>query len=137
MNLRPYHILLIILTITDAFLLAHPNPVGRIGILFYNYFYLKTFPRALLTVGATIAVAWGLTEVCKRWLSARAAVLALALLLVGAVVILLNVYFKFSSGTYRLTGKAFIYGAHLLPILLIAIFSQGIYDVFRTGKLNR
>lgn len=137
MNLRAYHFLLIILTITDAFLLAHPNLIGRVGILFYNYFYLKTFPRALLTVGITIGVAWGLTELCKRALSARAAVLVLALLLVGAVAILLNVYFKFSSGTYRLTGKAFIYGAHLLPILLISIFAQGIYEVFRTGKLNR
>lgn len=136
MKISPWHVLLIILTITDAFLLSHPNLIGRLGIWFYKYRYLQTFPRALLTVSITMGLAWSLTELTKRRLPARGAALVLALLLVVAVGMLLSVYLKFSGGTYRLTGKSFIYGAHLLPGMLTAVFAQGLYEVFRTGKLN-
>ena len=136
MKLSFWHVLLVILTITDAYLISHPNLIGRLGIWFYKYAYFKNFPNALLTVSLVVGVAFGLTELAKRRFPARGAVLVLALLLVVAVATFLGVYFKFSGGSYRLTGKAFIYGMHLLPGLLVVIFAQGLYEVFRTGKLN-
>lgn len=136
MKLRPWHVLLAILTITDAYLISHPNLLGRFGIWFYKYSYFKNFPNALLTVSLAVGVAFGLTELAKRKLPARGATLLLALLLVVALATFIGVFVKFSSGTYRFTGKAFIYGMHLLPALLVVIFAQGLYEVFRTGKLN-
>ncbi|MBC7890773.1 MAG: hypothetical protein H7Y12_01050 [Sphingobacteriaceae bacterium] len=136
MPLRPWHLLLLVLTVTDAFLVSHPNLIGRFGVWFYKYASFKNFPNALLTVGLTVGISFGLTELVKRKLPARGAALVLALLLVVAVTLLLSVYLKFSGGTYRLTGKSFIYGMHLLPCLLLLIFAQGLYEVFRTGKLN-
>jgi ABC-type spermidine/putrescine transport system permease subunit II len=136
MKLRPWHVLLFILTVTDAYLISHPNLLGRFGIWFYRYSYFKNFPNALITVGLTVGIAFGLTELTKRNLPARSATLLLALLLVAAVATFVGVFVKFSSGTYRFTGKAFIYGMHLLPGMLVVIFAQGLYEVFRTGKLN-
>ena len=49
-------LLLLVLSITDAYLLAHPNLVGRLGILLYKHSYIKTFPRALLTVLLVVGI---------------------------------------------------------------------------------
>jgi hypothetical protein len=42
-------LLLVVLGITDAYLLSHPNLIGKLGIFIYKHDYLKTFPRALAT----------------------------------------------------------------------------------------
>ena len=59
------------------------------------------------------------------------------LLLAAAIGLFFYVFLQFSSGSYRLTGKGFIWGVHLLPALLVLIFLQSIYEVFRTGRLSR
>lgn len=46
-------LLLIVLSITDAYLLAHPNLIGRLGVLIYKHSYIKNFPRAVVTVGSS------------------------------------------------------------------------------------
>jgi hypothetical protein len=135
-SFRFTHFLLVALGITNAWLLSHPNLIGRAGILFYRYDYLRTFPRALLTVGIVMGGSVLLIEAIKRWASPRLAATLFAVATVLSVGTLLYVWLTFSSGLHRYTGKAFIWGAYLLPLQLIGLFSQGLYSVFRSGKLN-
>ncbi|GHB79215.1 hypothetical protein [Persicitalea jodogahamensis] len=117
-------LLLVILGITDAYLLSHPNLIGRIGILIYRHDYLKTFPRALATVFLVLGVCLFLCEVIRRIKLPRAAIGWYLMLMVLGMALFSYVYVSFSSLSYSMTGKAFIYGAHLLPILMIGIFGR-------------
>lgn len=117
-------ILLAILGVTDAYLLSHPNLIGRIGILIYRHDYLKTFPRALATVFLVLGVCLFICEVIRRIKLPRASIAWYLMLMVLGWALFAYVYFSFSSLTYSMTGKAFIYGAHLLPILMIGIFGR-------------
>lgn len=116
--------LLVILGITDAYLLSHSNIIGRIGIFIYRHDYLKTFPRALATVFLVLGVSLFVCEVIRRAVSPRAAVGWYLMLLVLGMALFAYVYVTFSSFSYGLTGKAFIYGAHLLPVLMIGLFGR-------------
>lgn len=136
MRFRSHYLLYLILSVTDAWLLSHPNLIGRVGIWLYKYTYIKTFPRALVFVLLAVGIALIISETVKRFLPVRTGVLVLALMLVISAMIFLNVFIQFSSGTYQYTGKGFIWGAHLLPVVLILIFAQSLYEVFRTGKLD-
>ncbi len=117
-------LLLVILGITDAYLLSHPNLIGRIGILVYRHDYLKTFPRALATVFLVLGICLFICEVIRRIKLPRAAIAWYLMFMVLGLALFSYVYVSFSSLTYSMTGKAFIYGAHLLPILMIGIFGR-------------
>ncbi|GAB2770987.1 hypothetical protein GCM10027275_12130 [Rhabdobacter roseus] len=117
-------LLLVILGVTDAYLLSHPNLIGRIGVLIYQHDYLKTFPRALATVFLVVGTSLAICEVIRWQARPRVAVGWYLMLFVLGLSLFAYVYVTFSSFTYRLTGKAFIYGAHLLPILLIGLFGR-------------
>ncbi|WP_373514316.1 hypothetical protein [Persicitalea sp.] len=117
-------LLLVILGITDAYLLSHPNLIGRIGILIYRHDYLKTFPRALATVFLVLGVCLFISEVIRRSKRPQAAIAWYLMCMVLGMALFSYVYVSFSSLTYSMTGKAFIYGAHLLPILMIGIFGR-------------
>lgn len=117
-------LLLVILGVTDAYLLSHPNLIGRIGILIYRHDYLKTFPRALATVFLVLGICLFICEVIRRVRLPRAAIAWYLMGMVLGMALFSYVYVSFSSLTYSMTGKAFIYGAHLLPILMTGIFSR-------------
>lgn len=117
-------LLLLLLCITDAYLLSHPNLIGKIGVFLFKHSYIKNFPRALLTVISVTIVALVICEVIQRTLVLRKALVMYAALEIASVGLLVHVYKTFSSFSYSLTGKSFIYGAHLLPIILIGIFSR-------------
>lgn len=126
-------LLLVILSVTDAYLLSHPNLIGRIGVFIYKHDYIKTFPRALGTVTLVIGISLLLCEIVRRTTAPRVALRWYLALLVGGIALFSYVYLTFSSFSYGLTGKAFIYGAHLLPILLIGLFGRYlIHSFFRT-----
>lgn len=114
--------LLIILAVTDAYLLSHPNLVGRIGVFIYKHDYIKTFPRALITVLLVIGACLLLCEVIRRATDPKTALSLFMLLIVLGMALFAYVYLTFSSFSYGLTGRGFIYGAHLLPIILIGLF---------------
>lgn len=137
MRFRTHYLLYLVLAVTDAWLLSHPNLIGRVGIWLYRYSYIKNFPRAVVFVLLAVVFSILMSELIKKFFPVRTAVLLLALLLVIASMAFMNVFIQFSSGTYQFTGKAFIWGAHLLPFILILIFIQSLYEVFRTGKLDQ
>jgi hypothetical protein len=52
-----FYFIILVLVVIDSWLLAHPNLLGKLGILFFKYDMIRTFPRALATVGLTAIMA--------------------------------------------------------------------------------
>lgn len=117
-------LLLLILSVTDAYLLAHPNLIGKIGVLVYKHSYIKNFPRALLTVLLVVGVSLLISELVYRFVSKKTALLVYSAFIAVAVGWFMYVYITFSSFSYSITGKAFIYGAHLLPVILLGLYGR-------------
>lgn len=129
-----FYLILAVLVVADAWLLAHPNLLGKLGVLMYNYDMIKTFPRALATVGITTLVAVGVTTFMQKT-SKQTALLVLGLLILSSVGLLINTYFKFSSGSYAMTGAGFKTGALLMPIILLLVFGNGLYEASKLKKV--
>jgi predicted membrane channel-forming protein YqfA (hemolysin III family) len=68
-------LLLLVLSITDAYLLAHPNLIGRLGVLLYKHSYIRNFPRALLTVLLIVAVSLIFCEIIFRMAKRKSALM--------------------------------------------------------------
>lgn len=113
---------LLVLSVTDAYLLAHPNLIGKIGVLLYKHHYIRNFPRALLTVLLVVGVSLAICELVYRFAGKRTAIITYLMLAGVAVGWFMYVFITFSSFSYRITGKAFIYGAHLLPVILAGLY---------------
>lgn len=114
-------ILLIVLSVTDAWMLSHPNLIGRVGVLIYEHDYIRTFPRALLTVGSVVGVYVLLSEVIGKIFPVQKSLMIYLIMCMSALFLFLYVYKTFSSFMYSHTGKSFVFGAHLLPIILLLI----------------
>src|SRR6188768_3519570 len=52
-----FYLFIAALVVLDAVLLRSPNLLGKIGLVIYKYHYLRTFPKALLTVSIVVGVA--------------------------------------------------------------------------------
>lgn len=122
-----FYLFLIALTLLDAVLLRSPNLLGKIGLVIYNYHYLRTFPKALLTVSLVVGISVILGELIRigvqRFLLKRlTGKLLLMLLMTLAVTLLVKTGIDFSSGTYSQTGIRFRLGACLLPAILLVVF---------------
>lgn len=128
-----FYFIILVLVVIDSWLLAHPNLLGKLGILFFKYDMIRTFPRALATVGLTTIVAIAISIFMKRT-SRQTALLVLSLLTLASVGLLINTYFKFSAGSYAMTGSGFKTGALLTPIILILVFGNGIYEASKLKK---
>ena len=128
-----FYLLLLVLTAVDGWLLGHPNLIGRFGIFFYDYSYLDTVPKALLTVGGTVLAALALSWILGR-LKHPVGFLATLALTVACLVAVLMTFQKFSSGTYQFTGSGFKTGAVLLPIILALVFGNAALGLSRKRK---
>lgn len=114
-------LLLLVLSVTDAYLLAHPNLIGKIGVLVYKHHYIRNFPRALLTVVIVVGLSLAICELIYRFTQKKTALFSYLVLTGISVFWFMYVFVTFSSFSYRITGKAFIYGAHLLPVILAGV----------------
>jgi len=123
-----FYLLLSLMVVTAAWLLAHPNLLGRIGLWLYKYNYLKTFPRALATVGLVTLTTIGICYGIRRWVLRPLGLLLLGGLFVGGLVVLIQTVVQFSSGTYAYTGAGFKTGAILLPVILIVVIGQQLWE---------
>ena len=128
-------LLLVVLSITDAYLLAHPNLIGRLGVLLYKHVYIRNFPRALLTVFLVVGLSLLTCELLYRFFKNRLISVYYLFFFLVSLSWLAYVYITFSSFSYRITGKAFIYGAHLLPIIITGLFGR--YFVKTTFMKNK
>ncbi|MBN8650867.1 MAG: hypothetical protein J0L67_05550 [Cytophagales bacterium] len=129
-------IVLVVLTIIDAYLIAKPNLLGKLGFIIYKYHYLRTFPRALLTVAIVVAVVWIITQVIV-WLGyqeiivKRTAKIILSVLLLLFIFIGVKTALDFQSWSYSHSGHKLKYGAYLLPLILIFVSGSGLVKVIR------
>lgn len=117
-------LLLLVLSVTDAYLLAHPNLIGRLGVLLYKHSYIRNFPRALLTVLLVVSISLIICELTFRYFKRRKIAIFYLVMSLISIAWLGYVFITFSSFSYRITGKAFIYGAHLLPIIMTGLFGR-------------
>lgn len=119
------YIFIVVLVVLDAWLLAHPNVIGRAGIFFFEYSAIETFPKALGTVSLVVVVialiAWGI-----RQLSQPVSIGITVALLVGAIYYLFQSFTQYNTGIYKLTGAGFRAGAVLLPGLVVLILGESL-----------
>jgi hypothetical protein len=125
-----FYLFIAALIILDAVLIRSPNLLGKIGLLIYKYHYLRTFPKALLTVSLVIGVATIFSEtirfaVKKKVLKNLAGKVLFFLLTALSVALAIKVGLDFSSGSYEHTGLRFRSGAYLLPVILVVVFMYG------------
>lgn len=122
-----FYVLLAVLVVLDGWLMSHPNLLGRAGVFFYDYNYLKTFPRALGTVAAVVGISVVLTALISR-AGKTVAVLLLAILLAVSGYWLFTSAIQFNEGVYKLTGAGFRAGAILLPGLIVLVVGKSLFD---------
>lgn len=120
------------LVVIDALLLSSPNLLGKIGLAIYKYFYLKNFPRTLLTVVILALVAILITEfisllVKNQRLKRSVGVILLLVLVALSGVVLYQTVVSFLAWSYAHTGLRFRFGAYLLPCILMFIFGYRIF----------
>ena len=125
-----FYLFIIALVILDAVLIRSPNLLAKIGLLVYKYHYLRTFPKALLTVSLVIGIAVIFSEtirfaVKKELLKRLAGSVLFFLLTALALALFIKVGMDFSSGSYGHTGLRFRSGAYLLPAILVTVFAYG------------
>jgi hypothetical protein len=125
-----FYLFIMALITLDAVLIRSPNLLGKIGLWIYKYHYLRTFPKALLTVFLVVGVATVFSEairyaVKKELLKNRAGKVLFFLLTALSVALAIKVGIDFSSGSYEHTGLRFRSGAYLLPIILVVVFVYG------------
>lgn len=122
-----FYLFLAALVVLDAVLLRSPNLLGKIGLIIYKYHYLRTFPKALITVALVVGMACVLAEairfmVKKDILRRVTARVVLGVLSCGAVAMLVKTGLDFTTWSYSHTGLRFKIGAHLLPAILVVVF---------------
>ncbi len=121
-----YFVTIVLLTLIDALLIARPNFLGKLGLWLFKYSYLRTFPRALVTVSIVVGIALLLSELIaalgKRQNKKFVYHLLMFALLAGSGMVLAKIVLDFSKGIYSHTGTYFKYGVMLLPSILVFIF---------------
>jgi Na+/proline symporter len=128
------------LIILNGYLLSKPNLLGKIGLIVYQYYYLRTFPRTLLTATIVCAIAILLTElftllVRRRTMGTVVAGIMFGLLVVLSFAQLVKTGVDFSTWTYSHTGLRFRLGAFVLPTVVIFIFTYGWMRLPRRSEL--
>ncbi len=132
-----FYALIIVLTVVDAFLISNPNLLGKLGFFIYKFNYLRTFPRALLTVSIVAGVVFIITQSVvllskKEWLPKKLSVSVLVFLLLLFVLVWVKTAYDFQSWSYGHSGHKLKYGAYLLPFILIIVTGSGLFQVFKS-----
>lgn len=122
-----FYLFIVALVVLDSVLLRSPNLLGKIGLIIYKYHYLRTFPKALVTVslvvGTAVAVAEAVRFLVRRGTWKRpVGQVVLSLLLLVAVALLVKTAVDFTAWSYSHTGLRFRLGAYLLPAILAVVF---------------
>jgi hypothetical protein len=134
-----YIIIIALLSVIDALLLAKPNFLGKIGLWVFKYSYLRTFPRALITVSIVVGTAFLIGELIvflgkKKWIKKNVGLLLLLIFFLAASGILAKVIHDFSKGIYSHTGVYFRYGVFLLPGILLLVFATSFFRLSSKRK---
>jgi hypothetical protein len=131
---------LLTLMLVNSWLLSKPNILGKIGLIIYKYHYLRSFPRTLLTVWIVISISVLIVLLVQyltkqQTLSKTVSTIILSAFLVSSVLILVKVAIDFTAWSYSHTGLKFRIGAHMLPALLITVFTNGLIQIRRVPEI--
>ncbi len=134
-----FYWILVTLMLIDSWLLSKPNILGKIGLIIYKYHYLRSFPRTLLTVWIVVSISVLIVLLVQFLLkhekvSRMIAMVTLGACLLGSLVIMVKVYVDFTSWSYSHSGLKFRYGAYLLPTILMIVFANGLFQVYKKPK---
>jgi hypothetical protein len=134
-----YFIIIALLSVIDALLIAKPNFLGKIGLWLFKYSYLRTFPRAMVTVSIIVGVAIVISELIvliskKKWIKKSVGLILILLFVLASGGILAKVIHDFSRGIYSHTGTYFRYGVFLLPSILVITFVTSLFRLSSKGK---
>jgi hypothetical protein len=134
-----YIIIIAPLSVIDALLLAKPNFLGKIGLWVFKYSYLRTFPRALITVSIVVGTVFLIGESIfflgkKKWIKKSVGLLLLLIFFLAAGGILAKVIHDFSKGIYSHTGVCFRNGVFLLPGILLLVFATSFFRLSSKRK---
>jgi hypothetical protein len=129
-----FYVLLLVLLVLDAWLLANPNLIGRVGIFLYEYDYISTFPRALATVAIVIGITLLIGLAIRRFFGRVVALVILAMLVIMGLVWVVQSVGQFTTGIYKITGAGFKAGAMLLPALVTLTIGKFFYDVLTQNR---
>jgi hypothetical protein len=134
-----YFVSLALLSVIDALLLAKPNLLGKIGLWVYKYSYLRTFPRALITVSIVVGTTMLISELIvmakkRKWISKSVGIISVLIFTLASIGILAKVVVDFSHGSYSHTGNYFKVGVYLLPSILVFIFITSLLRVVSKKK---
>jgi hypothetical protein len=134
-----YFIIIALLSVIDALLIAKPNFLGKIGLWLFKYSYLRTFPRAMVTVSIIVGAAIVISELIvliskKNWIKKGVGLMLLSLFVLASGGILAKVIHDFSKGIYSHTGTYFRYGVFLLPSILVITFVTSLFRLSSKGK---
>lgn len=129
-----FYLFIAALVVLDAVLLRSPNLLGKLGLILYKYHYLRTFPKALLTVTLVVIVSVIIAEgirfmVKKEVLKKFTGQLILFFLMTGSIGILVKTGMDFTAWSYSHTGLRFRIGAYLLPAILVVVFFYAMITV--------
>lgn len=136
-----FHWFILSLVFVDSWLLSKPNILGKIGLVIFKYHYLRSFPRTLLTVWLVVSTSVLIVFAVHYLLSQQkltrtVATVTLSACLIASLLLMAKVYIDFSSWSYSHTGLKFIFGAHILPMILIFVFLNGLIQVLWKGKTS-
>jgi hypothetical protein len=135
-----FYWILLTLMLVNSWLLSKPNILGKIGLIIYKYHYLRSFPRTLLTVWIVVSTAVLIVLLIQYLMkqekvSKTVATIILSAFLFSSILILTKVALDFTSWSYSHTGLKFRIGAHMLPVILIIIFGNGLLQIRRTPEI--
>jgi len=126
---------IVVLAVLDAMLIANPNLLGKLGFIIYKYSYLRTFPKALLTISMVVSAIVLVTEMLvflSRRRTLRKKIIGLLVIIILVLVgVLVKTEVDFQSWSYGHTGFKLRYGAYLLPVILILVVIQGCVRVIQ------
>jgi hypothetical protein len=129
-----FYLFVMALVVLDGVLLRSPNLLGKIGLIIYKYSYLRTFPKALLTVSAVVGIAIFIVEFI-RWMTVKEVLklmIARVILItftLACCLLLVKTYIDFTAWSYAHTGLRFRIGAYLLPAILLLVFSYSLFTL--------
>lgn len=131
-----FYLSIAVLVVVDSILLRSPSLLGKIGLIIYQYHYLRTFPKTLLTVSIVALIVSGIAELIRLLVKLEAlkrmtGIVLLSLLLLATIAILAKTAIDFSAWTYSHTGMRFRYGAYLLPCMMMAILGYHLFTLPR------
>ena len=140
MRRSAFYSVIVGLIVLNGFLLSKPNLLGKIGLIVYKYYYLRSFPRTLLTVTIVCAICLAMMELFSFLVRRRIVGRLVGAIMFGLFVLLgfaqlVKTGIDFTAWTYSHTGLRFRLGAFMLPTVVIFIFTYGWLQLPRESDL--